>query len=305
MTWWPRSGRNSLRQRAFGPGSECSTSPPAPATLPSPRPAQSLVVASDLCREAIGARACGSRRPRGRRGVPGGQRRGASVRRRRVRHRDLVYQGHISPRTTKAVRRRAGPGHRPGGTVAILSWTPGFHRADVRHHEAVCAGAAAPAFSRRRCGATSSMCGRCSAIRVDCRDQPWRTAGPRLHRRGAAFRDYFKTYYGPTITAYRGIAEDTDKVAALDADLRRPRGSRELDGSSVMNWGVPDRHRTPPLSRTGSWRPETTAHRHPGPGLTVARLEGLHRWVDVRVHRADGDIRLDDVRPCSDRACCR
>ena len=52
---------------------------------------------------------------------------------------------------------------------------------------------------------------------------------------GAAFRDYFKTYYGPTITAYRGIAEDTDKVAALDADLAAL-ADRELDGSSVMNW---------------------------------------------------------------------
>ena len=36
---------------------------------------------------------------------------------------------------------------------------------------------------------------------------------------GAAFRDYFKAHYGPTISAYRGIAGEPDRVAALDAEL--------------------------------------------------------------------------------------
>jgi hypothetical protein len=34
-----------------------------------------------------------------------------------------------------------------------------------------------------------------------------------------AFRDYFKSNYGPTISAYRFIADDPDRVAALDHDL--------------------------------------------------------------------------------------
>ena len=34
-----------------------------------------------------------------------------------------------------------------------------------------------------------------------------------------AFRDYFKTNYGPTISTYRAIADDPDRVAALDRDL--------------------------------------------------------------------------------------
>ena len=33
------------------------------------------------------------------------------------------------------------------------------------------------------------------------------------------FRDYFKTNYGPTIAAYRGIADDPDRVAELDRAL--------------------------------------------------------------------------------------
>ena len=34
-----------------------------------------------------------------------------------------------------------------------------------------------------------------------------------------AFRDYFKSNYGPTIVAYRGIADDPERTAALDRDL--------------------------------------------------------------------------------------
>lgn len=33
------------------------------------------------------------------------------------------------------------------------------------------------------------------------------------------FRDYFKARYGPTIAVYRSIADDPDKVAALDREL--------------------------------------------------------------------------------------
>ena len=51
------------------------------------------------------------------------------------------------------------------------------------------------------------------------------------------FRDFFKTNYGPTIAVYRAIADDADKVAALDRDLvalaeRFDRG----DGHTVLDW---------------------------------------------------------------------
>jgi hypothetical protein len=52
---------------------------------------------------------------------------------------------------------------------------------------------------------------------------------------GAAFRDFFKTYYGPTISAYRGIAGEPDRAAALDAELAEL-GDRYLAGSSTMEW---------------------------------------------------------------------
>lgn len=51
---------------------------------------------------------------------------------------------------------------------------------------------------------------------------------------GAEFRDFFKATYGPTITAYRGIADDPARVADLDhalADL----GDRYL-ADGAMDW---------------------------------------------------------------------
>ncbi|WP_428341761.1 class I SAM-dependent methyltransferase [Mycobacterium sp.] len=52
---------------------------------------------------------------------------------------------------------------------------------------------------------------------------------------GAAFRDFFKIYYGPTISAYRGIADAPDQAAALDVELA-DLGDRYLAGSSTMEW---------------------------------------------------------------------
>ena len=52
-----------------------------------------------------------------------------------------------------------------------------------------------------------------------------------------AFRDYFKINYGPTVAAYRGLAAEPERVAALDRDLsqlaeRRDRGADR----TVMDW---------------------------------------------------------------------
>ena len=71
------------------------------------------------------------------------------------------------------------------------------------------------------------------------------------HRRGRAtadrdgrrlrtpeeWRDFWKTAYGPTIVAYRNIADDPERVAALDRDLaalaaRYDRGT----GTTVLDW---------------------------------------------------------------------
>ena len=48
-----------------------------------------------------------------------------------------------------------------------------------------------------------------------------------------AFRDYFKRNYGPTIAVYRFIADDPEKVAALDRDLVDLARRFGLDGSKA------------------------------------------------------------------------
>ena len=94
-----------------------------------------------------------------------------------------------------------------------------------------------PARSPRRCGATSTTCASCSG--TGSRTSPpvsrtwWSTSSPTPEE----FRDFFKTNYGPTIAVYKAIADDADKVAALDRDLvalaeRFDRG----DGHTVLDW---------------------------------------------------------------------
>ncbi|MFB4305994.1 class I SAM-dependent methyltransferase [Actinomadura sp. GTD37] len=48
------------------------------------------------------------------------------------------------------------------------------------------------------------------------------------------FRDYFKSRYGPTIAVYRRIADDPDKVAALDAALAELARSHDVGTSSLV-----------------------------------------------------------------------
>lgn len=53
----------------------------------------------------------------------------------------------------------------------------------------------------------TDLCARRQTLRVD------------HFRDSAAFRDYFKKNYGPTISTYRSLAGDPERTAALDRDL--------------------------------------------------------------------------------------
>ena len=52
---------------------------------------------------------------------------------------------------------------------------------------------------------------------------------------GAAFRDYFKAVYGPTIAAYRNIEGDADRTAELDEAIARV-GDAVLQDDRTMEW---------------------------------------------------------------------
>jgi SAM-dependent methyltransferase len=124
---------------------------------------------------------------------------------------------------------------RPGGTITVLSWTPegfiGRMFATMKPYvPAPPPGVQPPPLwgdeDHVRTLLGNRVCDveiRRDALTVD------RFAD------GAAFRDYFKAHYGPTISAYRAIADAPDTVAALDADLAAL-GDRQLAGTSSMDW---------------------------------------------------------------------
>jgi ubiquinone/menaquinone biosynthesis C-methylase UbiE len=124
---------------------------------------------------------------------------------------------------------------RPGGRIGLLSWTPeGFvgqmFRAMKPYAAAPAPGAQPPSlwgneehlrtlFGERVTGF--------KARRVILRIDRFPTAD--------AFRDFFKANYGPTISVYRNIAEEPERVAALDRELVDLAHRHDL-GGGAMDW---------------------------------------------------------------------
>jgi hypothetical protein len=78
---------------------------------------------------------------------------------------------------------------------------------------------------------------------------------------GAEFRDYFAAHYGPTIAAYRNIADEPDQTAALDqvlVDLANDHGvtSGHLDWEYLLSVAEVARYST-------SDKANRAAHRRP------------------------------------------
>jgi SAM-dependent methyltransferase len=124
---------------------------------------------------------------------------------------------------------------RPGGTIGLISWTPegfvGQMFATMKPYVAASPPGLQPPpkwgsarYVRGLLGdGITDFTAQRRVLRVD------RFAD------GVSFRDFFKSHYGPTISAYRGIAGDPDRTAALDAELAEL-GDRYLAGSSTMEW---------------------------------------------------------------------
>jgi ubiquinone/menaquinone biosynthesis C-methylase UbiE len=126
---------------------------------------------------------------------------------------------------------------RPDGTIGLLSWTPeGFigqmFAAMKPYAPPPPPGAQPPPLWGREDHVrallgdqVTNLTAQRSTVTVDKFTSP------------EDFRDYFKARYGPTIAAYRSIAEDPQRTAALDRDLadlarRHNRGSATM----IMEW---------------------------------------------------------------------
>jgi len=108
---------------------------------------------------------------------------------------------------------------RPGGTIGLLSWTPsgfiGQMFATMRPYAAPPPpGAQPPPLWGSEDHVRELLGDRVEQVRTETR-----TLRVTHYTSPEAFRDYFKTNYGPTISAYRFIDDDHERVAALDHDL--------------------------------------------------------------------------------------
>jgi ubiquinone/menaquinone biosynthesis C-methylase UbiE len=124
---------------------------------------------------------------------------------------------------------------RPGGRIGLVNWTPDGHIgqlfATMKPYMAPPPPGAQPPPLWGREEHVAALFG----DRVTDLAAEKRTLSVDHFTDGAAFRDYFKAVYGPTIATYRNIEGDPQRVAALDADIARI-GDEFLRGSPTMQW---------------------------------------------------------------------
>jgi SAM-dependent methyltransferase len=126
---------------------------------------------------------------------------------------------------------------RPGGRIGLLSWTPtGFVGEMFRTMKPYAPppppGAQPPPLWGDEDHVRALLGDRVTDVVVQRR-----TLRMDLFPTPEAWRDHWKTIYGPTIAVYRHIGDDPDEVAALDRDLAAlaTRYDRGIS-STVMDW---------------------------------------------------------------------
>ena len=126
---------------------------------------------------------------------------------------------------------------RPGGTIGLISWTPsgfiGQMFATMKPYAPPPPpGAQPPPLWGSEDHVRELLGDRVEQVRTETR-----ALRVTYYATPEAFRDYFKINYGPTISAYRFIADDPGRVAALDQDLAEL-GRRFAVGtdSFVLDW---------------------------------------------------------------------
>ena len=127
---------------------------------------------------------------------------------------------------------------RPGGTIGLLNWTPeGFvgqmFSIMKQYTPPPPPGSQAPPLWGDERHVRALFDNRVTDV-VTSR----RTATVNRFQRPEEFLAYFKANYGPTVAAFRGLANEPDRAKALEHELvdlarRNDRG----DGDTTMDWG--------------------------------------------------------------------
>jgi ubiquinone/menaquinone biosynthesis C-methylase UbiE len=126
---------------------------------------------------------------------------------------------------------------RPGGTIGLISWTPTGFVGDLFRTMKPYApppppGAQPPPLWGDEDHVRTLLGDRVTD--VVARRQTVTVAG---FATAEAWQEYWKTHYGPTIVAYRNIADDPERVASLDRELRALAARYDQGGeNTVMEW---------------------------------------------------------------------
>lgn len=123
---------------------------------------------------------------------------------------------------------------RPGATIGLVSWTPGgfigqMFAAMKPYAAAPPPGAQPPPLWGDEAHVRDLIGGGTVDLVAEKALLPVQFAEPEQ------FRDFFKRTYGPTIVTYRGIADQPDKVAELDAALTEL-ARDHMDAEGRMGW---------------------------------------------------------------------
>jgi ubiquinone/menaquinone biosynthesis C-methylase UbiE len=126
---------------------------------------------------------------------------------------------------------------RPGGTIGLISWTPegfvGQMLAAMKPYVAPPPPGAQPPPLWGDEGHVRELFG----DRVTTLTSSRRTVTIDRFGTPAEFREYFKTYYGPTAAAYRGLAATPDRAAELDAALDELAATHNRSATGLtMDW---------------------------------------------------------------------
>lgn len=128
---------------------------------------------------------------------------------------------------------------KPGGTIGLLSWTPeGFigrmFDAMKPFSPPAPPGSQPPSLWGSEEHVRGLFGGRITEIRAEKR-----TLAVRSFHQPEDFLRYFKSHYGPTISVYRFIADDTEKARSLDTaliELAESFGEAHGDAAFQMAW---------------------------------------------------------------------
>jgi ubiquinone/menaquinone biosynthesis C-methylase UbiE len=126
---------------------------------------------------------------------------------------------------------------RPGGTIGLIAWTPSGFIGQMFATMKPYAPPPPPGAQPPPLWGSEDHVRELLGDRVEQVHTETRALRVTHFTTPEAFRDYFKTNYGPTIAAYRGLADDPDRAQGLDRDLADL--ARRFDvgtDSTLLDW---------------------------------------------------------------------